>query len=346
MKHGRLFGILLSALSMIVVMTVANSTPVSALSASNDFSIQVTPSPLVATLKPGETTSLELKIYNNSSSATELGIDTRSFGINDTTGEVKVDDSAPAEIADWISFSADTFTIQPGQWYTQRVTISLPKSTGFSYHFAIVISQKNVPVPLESTRVIRGSVAVFTLINVDRAGSVRKLDAVELEADKKIYEYLPAKISVRFKNTGNSIIQPYGNIFVQRSDNDASPIATLPVNENKGYILPGSVRTLTTKWEDGFPMIETDSNGTTHEVWDWSKINKFRFGRYTVKLVGVYNDGQRDVPIESEITFWILPWKILLGLLIVLVLVGLGIWTIGRRAYSGAAHKLHSLRKK
>ena len=65
-----------------------------------------------------------------------------------------------------------------------------------------------------------------------------------------------------------------------------------------------------------------------------------------MKLVGVYNDGQRDVPIESEITFWILPWKILLGLLIVLVLVGLGIWTIGRRAYSGAAHKLHSLRKK
>lgn len=346
MKRGGLFGAVFAGLTAIAAVAIFSNTQATAVSASNDFSIQVTPSPLVATLKPGETTSLELKIYNNSASATELSIGARDFSVSDTTGEVKVNDSAPAEIADWLSFSADTFTIQPGQWYTQQVTVALPKSTGFSYHFAIVISQKNLPAPTDGNRVIRGSVAVFTLINVDRPGSVRKLDAVELEADKKIYEYLPAKISVRFKNTGNSIVQPYGNIFVQRSGSDPLPISTLPVNENKGYILPGSVRTLTTKWEDGFPVIETDSNGATHEVWDWSKVNKFRFGRYTVKLVGVYNDGQRDVPIESEITFWVLPWKILLGLLVIITLVGLGLWTLGRKAFGGVAHRLRTLHKK
>ncbi len=294
----------------------------------NGFSIQVTPSPLVATVKPGQQTNLELKVYNSGTSAVDLKIQARNFDVNTKTGQVEIDDSTDAHVSEWISFRANEFTVQPGQWYTQSIRIDLPKNAGHSYHFAVVVSQESLPSQSENNRLIKGSVAVFTLLNVDRPGAIRKLEAVELQVDKQVYEYLPATVSVSFRNTGNTIIQPYGNIFIQRSHDSTKTLATLPVNENKGYILPGSVRELTTTWSDGFPRITTDSDGKTHEEWDWSQIGKFRFGYYTVKLVGVYNDGERDVPLESEVSFWVIPWKILGVALIVLLFVAIGVWSL------------------
>ncbi|MEO5950705.1 MAG: hypothetical protein ABIQ04_04620 [Candidatus Saccharimonadales bacterium] len=299
--------------------------------APGEFSLQVSPSPLVATVKPGQTTDLELKIRNAGTTAEDLKIEPRSFKLNDTDGSVVLNDTAPPDVNQWISFSEPSFTVQPGQWFTQKIHVALPKDAGFSYSFALIVSRQNTPKPTEGGRLIKGSLAVFTLLNVDRPGATRKLDVVELETDKQVYEYLPSQISVRFKNSGNTIVQPYGNIFIQRSSSSPSPLATLPVNETKGYILPGSSRTLKTNWEAGFPTFKTNDAGNTSESWDWSKIADFRIGQYTAKLVGVYNDGVRDVPIESEVTFWVIPWKIILGGIVVLALVVFALWSIIRK---------------
>ena len=148
--------------------------------------------------------------------------------------------------------------------------------------------------------------AVFTLLNVNRPDATRKLDLVSLEPTQRVYEYLPATINIRLKNTGNSIVQPYGNLFIQRSSNDTKPIATLPVNEAQGYILPGTERVLTAVWDDGFPRYttSTDASGATKTTLEWNidTVRKFRFGQYTAKVVAVYNDGTRDIPITAEVT--------------------------------------------
>ncbi len=299
---------------------------------SGDFSLQVTPSPLVTTLKPGQATDLELQIRNAGTSPEELKIEPRAFRFNDTTGQVTLLDTTPPDIAKWISFSNPTFTIQPGAWFTQRIHIALPKDSGFSYSFALVISRTKNPAPTAG-RAIKGSLAVFTLVNVDRPGATSKLDVVSFTAGKKVYEYLPTKFSVRLKNSGNTIVQPYGNIFVQRGET-GSPLSTLPVNETKGYILPDTSRTLSTEWTEGFPVYKTTTeNGktTTKLVWNWADAADFRLGRYTAKLVAVYSDGQHDVPIEGQVSFWVIPWKILLGLFIVVLLLLFSIWTLVRK---------------
>lgn len=314
----------------VTILSIALTSTVAAQS-NGEFSLQVSPSPLITTMKPGQISDLELTIRNSGTSTENLKIEPRSFTFNDSDGSVALNDTAPAGVADWIRFSDPTFRIEAGGVFAQKIHISLPKDSGFSYSFALVVSRQNGPQPTEGARLIKASIAVFTLINVDRPGATRKLDVVDLESDKQIYEYLPAHIKVRFKNTGNSIVQPYGNIFIQRSATSSTPITTLPVNENKGYILPGSTRTLETTWGSGFPVIKTNANGTTEEVWDWSKIADFRFGRYTAKLVGVYNDGGRDVPIEGELTFWVLPWKIILGALVIVAFIIYGIWSIIKR---------------
>lgn len=282
----------------------------------SDFSLQVTPSPLFTTLKPGTKTTLELKIRNAGTGTEELRIDPRTFKVDNQTGEVTLDDTRPSEITQWVSFSAQKFTVKPGEWYTQKITVALPKNTGFSYSLVLIVNRTNNPAKVDAGRLLKGSVAVFTLINVDRPGAVRKLDVSDFKVSQSIYEYLPAKFTVLFKNTGNTIVQPYGNIFIQRGSDDTDPIATLPVNEKGGYLLPDTPRTLDATWGDGFPVFKstTSADGTekTDLIWDWSKLTDFRIGPYTAKLVGIYNDGQRDVPIERAVTFWVIPWRTIL----------------------------------
>ena len=85
---------------------------------SREFSLQVTPSPLVTTIKPGQNTTVELKIRNAGSQTEDLKIDPRSFHVDNNSGEINLDETSPAGISRWISFSQQKFTIAPGQWFT------------------------------------------------------------------------------------------------------------------------------------------------------------------------------------------------------------------------------------
>ena len=291
--------------------------------ADGNFSIQVSPSPLVATVNPGEAKTLELKIRNASTADETLKIEARTFTIDSVSGSVLLDDTLAPKVSQWLSLPAPGFTIKAGQWSTQTITASLPKEAGFSYSFALIVSRNDTSATTSNGQLLKGSVAVFTLLNVNRPDATRKLDLVSLEPTQQVYEYLPATINIRLKNTGNSIVQPYGNLFIQRSSNDTKPIATLPVNEAQGYILPGTERVLTAVWDDGFPRYttSTDASGATKTTLEWNidTVRKFRFGQYTAKVVAVYNDGTRDVPITAEVTFWVIPWKTILIILAVIV---------------------------
>lgn len=303
--------------------------------AEGNFSLQVTPSPLVASVNPGASTQLELKIRNGGTDSENLKIEPRSFKINSSNGQVELNDTAPPDIASWIHFDHPAFTVLPGQWFTEEINLDVPKDAGFSYSFALVISRQSETQPTNGGRLIKGSVAVFSLINVNRPGATSKLDLAAFTSVHHFYEYLPATFDIHFKNTGNTIVQPSGNIFIQRGSTDRTPLATLDINNTKGYILPGSTRTLTSSWDDGFPAYQTvtAADGSTKQQlkWNWSKLSSFRIGRYTAKLVAVYSDGQHDVPIMGEVSFWVIPWKILLGLFIVGLLLLLGLWSIVRK---------------
>ncbi len=316
----------------------------------SDFNLQVTPSPLVTTVKPGTKTQVELKVHNGGTGTEQLKIEPRSFTLSNDSKNVKLEDNTPPDIGNWVSFSQPKFTLLPGQWITEEVIFTVPKAAGFSYSFALVISRQSNPVPANGTRAINGSLAIFTLINVNRPGATSNLAINNFTVSKKVYEYLPATFSVQFKNNGNTIAQPYGNIFVQRSTSSKTPLASLTVNETKGYILPGTTRTITATWSDGFPIYKTITNadGSTSKklVWNWGDLSKLRVGRYTANLVAVYNQAGRDVPLQSTLTFWVIPWKILLGLFIVTLLILFSIWTIARKIIKLISRMTHRGDKK
>lgn len=301
----------------------------------SEFALQVTPSPLVTTIKPGQSTTLELNIRNQGAHTEYLKIQPRDFTFDSKTQKISIDDTKTPPMGRWISFSDPTFAVAAGQTMTEKVSVSLPKEAGFSYSFALVISREGKPSNDKEGQHLKGSLALFTLINVDRPGATRKLELGKISTSKNIYEYLPAEIDIELKNTGNSIFQPFGNVFIQRGQDDKNPTGTLPLNTNNAYILPGTTRVMKVEWTEGFQVekvVAQDDGSTKKDVkWDWNNLSHLRIGRYTAKVVAVYNDGQRDIPLEGSVSFWVLPWKLLLGVLVVILLIAVGLWSIASR---------------
>jgi hypothetical protein len=41
----------------------------------------------------------------------------------------------------------------------------------------------------------------------------------------------------------------------------------------------------------------------------------------------IYDNGQRDVPIEATVSFWVIPWRVIIALTIVGLFVLIGLWS-------------------
>ena len=308
---------------------------------SNDgFALQVSPSPIVENIKPGETTSVEIVIRNTAAHPEDLKMGLRSFTVNDG-GEVKLNVELPKEVSAWVSFADPLFTVEAGKSFVERATFTTPLDAGFSYSFAIMVSRQKPTAAVPGKPAIEGSVAIFTLLSVDKPGATRKVDVLQFSSAKHVYEYLPATFSLKLKNSGNSILKPAGTIFVQRTENAVNPLASITLNENGAYILPDVSRNIDANWDSGFPYFKTNPNGKKSLQWNLSSLDKFRIGRYYAKAVVVYNDGVRDVPVNAVISFWVLPWKLLLGALVLIILAIVGFYTTIHKTALLARKKKH-----
>ena len=160
------------------------------------LSLQVSPSPIVLTIKPAEKITTELKIYNAGSTTENLRVSLQDFKVNKSNGRVTLEPGPPPEVSNWISFSDTVFSVKSGESFTQLVTVKTPPSAGFSYNFAIVINRQ-VPTKVAiGQRAVQGSVAVFSLLNIDRPGAVRKLAIETVQTEHEYYEYLPARLTL------------------------------------------------------------------------------------------------------------------------------------------------------
>lgn len=291
--------------------------------ADNDFNIQVSPSPLTVTLSPGQHKTATLTVRNLTSHSETLVPSLNGFTIDSKSEKIELTPDVPLGLKEWISFKQQKLIIAPGASQPLDIIYSTPSDAGFSYALAITLNPPD-RLPDNQGANFKPAVAVFNLINIDRADAKRQLEITNFTSSKSRYEYLPASFTLTLANKGNVIDQPTGNLFIQRSYTDSQPITTIPINSSNRYILPETTRAFTTTWGDGFPKYTTTS-GDNQLQWRWKDIDKLRMGRYVAKVVLIYNDGQRDIPLIASTTFWVIPWKLILVTLVVGVLVITGV---------------------
>jgi len=120
-----------------------------------------------------------------------------------------------------------------------------------------------------------------------------------------------------------------------------SSIATIPVNSAGNNVLPQTNRIFESNWSSGFPLYvpkELDGLPVRNQQgqqqyslsWNFKNANDFRFGKYYAELELDYNDGTSTKDVYAEVSFWVIPWFLLLIGLVVFILVGLGVFTLIR----------------
>jgi len=307
---------------------------------SGKLNLIISSLPINLISKPGSQVTADIRVKNGGSQTENLKIDLMKFSAYDETGKPMLTDREPGDdYFDWVTFSENQFDIAPDQWKTIKATFNVPDKALPGYYYAVVFSRSKETEPAsEQVKKLKGAAAVLVLLEVDSPNAKKEITVLEFTSDKKVYEFLPSKFNVKLKNTGNVHVAPRGSIFIDsRKQND---LAILDVNEGgRGNVLPESVRAYTAVWDDGFPVyvnkiengkVVLDKNGDPVKTlkWDFSQIGKFRWGKYTANLLMIYDDGKRDVPIEGTLQFWVIPWRLIVILILILLFILFGIYFI------------------
>lgn len=296
--------------------------------------ITVSPSVLDVTASPGDTIKQKFRVRNNTSSPVTLKISVDKLAADQNGQILPVKATSNDTYLSWISFDTTTFSAKPNDWTEITATVALPKDAAFGYYYAIHVSQVRDAQSQNNTTNLIGEVVVPFLVTVKSANAKAQLSLISFKTNSFLSEYLPVSFSITVKNTGNVLLRPRGNIFIQTGPSEKDT-ALLDVNDANGAILPGATRVFTSNWTDGFFVLDTvkengsaklDKNGkpTTALTINWNKLTQFRIGKYTAHLLLVYDNGKRDVPLEANANFWVVPYTILgggvVGILIIVIL--------------------------
>jgi hypothetical protein len=321
--------------------------------APNAINLTTSPLPINLTTNPGTTVSTDLRVKNSGSSDEHLKIGLLKFGANDTSGQPRLADRESGDdYFDWVSFSENDFTAEPNIWKTIKMTVKVPQSAGLGYYYAVTFSRYNGAGETDQGASLNGGAAILVLLEAKVPGAKRSIKMADFSVNHSVFEFLPAEFNITTRNDGNIHLIPSGTIYITKGKEQ---IALIDVNKARGNVLPNSTRSFSATWNDGFPKyvdveadgkIEKNKDGSNKQTlkWDLSKTGKLRFGRYTATLVMVYDDGQKDVPLEAVVSFWVIPWRIIgVTLLIAVVLLAgifffvRGLWRTGKKVGKRAA---------
>ncbi len=323
-----------AGLSALIVLSTFMSTQASA------ASISLTTSPVseVISAKPGTTTSTVLHVENNGPEPIPMKIKLFTFGAEGTSGKPALEQPTSADtFLNWASFSPNAFMAQVNVPIAVTMTLNIPKTANLGYNIGVAFEPVTVTTLTSPGASINGTNVILVLLNTNSSNEKPSIRLSSFTATRKLYEYLPATFSVNVHNNGNIFIAPGGDIFISKNKNfsPGSIIDTIPVNTAQGNVLPGTNRIFQVQWADGFPVnIAKDIKGVpvvknnqpVYQLnWNFTHANKFRVGEYYAKLILSYSNGIRQVPISAIVSFWIMPWKIILLGLLLFVLMSIGL---------------------
>lgn len=296
------------------------------------INITISPISLVLETDPGVPVASQIRLRNNGTKPESLRASIGTFVADETGQRPRLRDAKPEDLfIPWLQLEKQFVVVNPGEWVTIPVTFSPPAEASLSYYYSVTFNRAKAPIANPGETIVEGAPAILVLTTVRSPNAIRELALSELKLQSSIVEYLPQKFEVKVKNNGNVHVAPTGNIFIDGQGK--RDLAVLSLNPSNGAILPQTERVYTVEWNDGFPVYTLDptlpDNSQDKKLrWDFSRVNKFRFGKYTANVLLVYDDGKKDIPIESTITFWVIPWKILGGVALVVTLLGFGVRSV------------------
>jgi hypothetical protein len=294
---------------------------------ASGYDVSVSPVYFDLSANPGTAVTSKIRIRNNTSSPIPI-----KLGVERLTGDLNGNYNLKQDINDttlsWIKFENNSVVTNPLEWTEIPFTIDVPKDAAYGYYWTITFAQDKTGSPAKNGVSLTGAAGIPVLLNVKKDGAKAEAKILNFSAGPLITEYLPVNFTVKVQNSGNVHVKPHGNIFI--SSGNSKNLTILDINPSLGSILPNSARVFDASWNDGFitvepkitadgqPVLKNGKSETELKI-NWDKLTEFRIGRYTANLLLVFDNGKRDVPLESTITFWVLPYKALAVIAVVLI---------------------------
>ncbi|TAL15107.1 hypothetical protein EPN95_00700 [Patescibacteria group bacterium] len=265
--------------------------------------LEISPSIININASKGGAYSVTIKITNVTIQNQTYYTSTKDFTNKDESGtpNILLDSTLPdtASIRTWVSTNAK-ITLKPGEVETLMVNINVPSGAEAGGHYGALLFSGTAPTPENAGVALAASAGALLLVKVDgnitEKASLASFYTAPTSTDNQssFFEKAPITFVTRVKDEGNIHLQPSGQILVH--DMFGKVVSTITVNSDKANVLPNSIRR--------FDTILTSS---------------WMFGHYTADLQLGY--GTHGQVLTDTIDFWVIPYKIVLVVLLVLISV-------------------------
>lgn len=312
---------LLALATLMLMAVVMTGTMAQDQSDESGNGLRITPIRQEFIIAPGQGETYEIEVTNITRDPINVVTVVNDFESDNETGQPRiiVDDQeeTPYSLQSYVTLP-EPFELDGGESRDVTITIDLPDSIAPGGYFGVVRFAVGLNADEVSNIALAASVGSLLLISV--AGDVQEnmelgyIEARQTQSDGNkrsgsFFETAPDVIAVNLRNTGNSILKPFGQVTVKNMLGQEVANYEFNGGQTRGNVLPQSART----FEDSVSGLG-------------------RIGRFTVEANLSYGEGGGNL-INAQTTFWVIPWKILLA---VLAAIAFLVWffTRGLKAYN------------
>ena len=289
--------------------------------ANSGQALEIAPPVITLTANPGQIIKTQISLRDISSGNLLVRATANDFiaAGEDGTPKILLEEQGnnPYSLKDWVAPIPEMLMI-PRQIKSLPVTINVPANASPGGHYGVIRFTATPPELKDSGVSLSASLGSLLLVTVN-GKTTEKLEVEEFSVNHKgkkgtFFESAPVGFQERIKNIGNVHQQPTGQVSI--TNMFGKKIAAVNINLPPRNILPGSIR----KFEQ--PLDKSVLGNT--------KL----FGRYTAALKLNYGSpGQAKQVVESSIVFWIVPYK-LIGAIIIVLIGGFFALRAGLRRYN------------
>lgn len=280
-------------------LQMLDNTPI-----EDDFVIG--PGKIDLVLDPGEESTQQIVITNRLGRDRNFKVEIEDFSGSYSTDRTVVffgDEKGPYSMRDYIKPEISEFSLKHGERIILSINIDIPDNAeaGGLYTSVMVAAQPDEDSLKTSAAgasvVTRLASLLFVRVSGDVNESMRLEDfrAKVSDTPHGFFEEGPIPFEIILKNDGNIHVAPTGKIEIRNLLGKRVGEVTV----DRYFVMPNSVRARVVNWE-----------------------NSNLLGRYTASLS--LDKNYQGNPNESEqavITFWVIPWKILLGVFVGLLIL-------------------------
>lgn len=239
-------------------------------------------------LTPGTVFTDTIKITNpNQSTPLLVDVTVNDFSAKGEDGQQNF--SEPGEetssfaLSKWITVLQE-FTIEPNESKEISYSITVPANAEPGGKYGVIFFSPSIPGSPASGNSVIAIPKIGALLLMTVPGQITyDGKIVEFSANKKLYidSNNVVNFLTRFNNLSAAHVKPQGNIVIKNTL--GKEVASIPVNEKSGNVLPDSIRKFENTWQ-----------------------KKWGFGYYKASVNLTYATGKNAT---AKLTFWIIPWK-------------------------------------